>query len=58
MSEILTLTEVAALLRVRRAVAWRLVRSGRLPSFRVGKAYRVQRADFETFCKPTRRRAK
>jgi excisionase family DNA binding protein len=46
---IMTLTEVAAVLRVRRAVAWRLVTSGKLRAFRAGKNWRVQQVDLEKF---------
>jgi len=49
--KVMTLTEVATALWVRRAVAWRLVKSGKLRSFRVGKAYRVLRENLERFTK-------
>jgi excisionase family DNA binding protein len=49
--EIMTLTEVAAFLRVRRHRSWQLVRRGQLPSFRVGKTYRVMRVNLEKFIK-------
>ena len=47
--EIMTLTEIAAFLRIRRFRVWHLVHYGKLPSFRVGQAYRVTRADLENF---------
>ena len=46
---IMTLDEVARALRVKRPVAWRLAKAGRIPSFRVGKAYRILRDDLETY---------
>jgi excisionase family DNA binding protein len=49
MPEIMNLTEVASVLRIRRAVAWRLAKSGKLPFFRVGKTYRMMRANLEKF---------
>jgi len=49
MPEIMNLTEVASVLRIRRAVAWRLAKSGKLPFFRVGKAYRVTCESLEKF---------
>ena len=47
--DIMTLDEVADALRVRRFRAWRFVKDGDLPSFRVGAGYRVTRRDLEIF---------
>ena len=38
---LLTVTEVAAMLRVSKMTIYRLVHAGRLPSFRVGQSYRI-----------------
>jgi excisionase family DNA binding protein len=41
--EILTLGEVAELLRVHRSTIYRLVKKGKLPFFRIGPDYRFER---------------
>jgi excisionase family DNA binding protein len=56
--EILTLPEVAAYLRVKKPVAWKLVKAGKIKSFRVGKAYRVLASNLDLFTsggRPSRR---
>jgi len=47
--EVMTLDEVATVLRINRSLAWRLVKAGRIRSFRTGKAYRVRRVDLEDY---------
>ena len=49
--EILTFSEVAAILRIGRGAAWRLFKSGAITSFRAGKPYRVRREALEDFIK-------
>jgi excisionase family DNA binding protein len=38
---LLTVTEVAAMLRVSKMTIYRMVHAGRLPSLRVGQSYRI-----------------
>ena len=45
LSEILTLDEVAAYLKISKKTVYKLVRSGVLPAFKAGKHWRVPRAD-------------
>jgi excisionase family DNA binding protein len=44
---ILTIAEVASYLRVSETTIWRWCNSGRLPAFRLGRAWRVRRTDLE-----------
>jgi putative molybdopterin biosynthesis protein len=45
--ELLTVGQVQDLLKVGRTFAYSLVRSGELPSYRVGRLLRIRRADVE-----------
>ena len=45
----LTLEEVADLLGVNYQLIYRLVRSGELPAIRLGRVYRIERADLEEY---------
>ena len=45
----LTLEEVADLLGVNYQLIYRLVRSGELPAVRLGRIYRIERADLEAY---------
>lgn len=47
--DVLTCDEAADVLRVSIDRVWALIRSGDLKAFRVGKPYRIMRADFEDF---------
>lgn len=50
MSEhMLTAAEVAERLRVSTMTVYRLIRGGELPAVRVGRNYRVRRADLEAY---------
>lgn len=49
MDEVLTVTEVAALLKVSRTVAYQLIMSGELPSYKVGKLRRVRMSDVQAW---------
>ncbi|MBW3576840.1 MAG: helix-turn-helix domain-containing protein [Actinobacteria bacterium] len=49
MDELLTVAEVADLLRVSTMTVYRLIRSGELPAVRVGRNYRVRRDELETY---------
>ena len=45
LGEILTLDEVAGYLKISKKTVYKLVRSGILPAFKVGKHWRVPQAD-------------
>ncbi len=49
MNELLTVAEVAELLRVSTMTVYRLIRTGELPAVRVGRNYRVRRADLDLY---------
>lgn len=45
--QILTLQETARLLKVSQATLRRWIKSGQIPAFRIGRAFRVRLADIE-----------
>lgn len=49
MDELLTVAEVADLLRVSTMTVYRLIRGGELPAVRVGRNYRVRRGDLDSY---------
>jgi excisionase family DNA binding protein len=49
--EVLTVPEVAQYLRISETKAWRLCRGRGLPAFRIGRSWRVRRADLEQLIK-------
>ncbi|MBW3562364.1 MAG: helix-turn-helix domain-containing protein [Actinobacteria bacterium] len=49
MDQLLTVAEVAELLRVSTMTVYRLIRSGELPAVRVGRNYRVRRGDLDSY---------
>ncbi len=46
---LLTVAEVADVLRVSNMTVYRLIKAGDLPALRVGKNYRIREADLTTF---------
>ena len=46
---LLTVAEIAAVLRVSNMTVYRLIKAGDLPALRVGKNYRIREADLSTF---------
>lgn len=48
-TELRTVAEVAALLRVSNMTVYRLIRSGELPALRVGKSYRIRENDLDDY---------
>lgn len=46
---LLTVGEVAAIMRVSNMTIYRLIKSGQLSAIRVGKNYRVRRGDIERY---------
>lgn len=47
--DLMTVEQVAAYLQVHRMTVYRYIRTGRLPAARVGRVYRIRRADLEAF---------
>lgn len=45
----LTAAEAAERMRVSKMTVYRLIRSGKLPAFQIGKAYRVREDDLERY---------
>ena len=52
--KVLTVAEVAAYLRVSETTVWRWCSSGRLAAFRIGRSWRVRRADFDAVIRVTK----
>ena len=52
--ELLTVEQVQELLKVGRTFAYSLVKSGELPSYRVGRLLRIRRADVEQWLEHNR----
>lgn len=52
LEETLTAPEVANLLRVSRQTIYNMIRTGKLPHFRVGTKVRFNRSDIEALMKP------
>lgn len=46
---LMTVAEVAEVLRVSNMTVYRLIKSGELGAIRVGKNYRIRRADLHTY---------
>lgn len=46
---LLTVAEVARILRVSNMTVYRLIKAGELPALRVGKNYRIRESELETF---------
>lgn len=51
MDELLTVREVSTYLKLSRATIWRWCSEGRLPAFKVGRNWRVQRSAVEQLIK-------
>ena len=49
---LLTLKEVANILRLSRVTTLRLVQTSKLKSFKAGRAWRIRREDLERFMRP------
>ena len=47
--DLMTVAEVAAMLRVSKMTIYRMVESGHLPAMRIGRAFRVPRASVARF---------
>lgn len=55
--EVLKVAEVASYLRVSETTVWRWCSTGKLPAFRIGKGWRVYRADLELHIKAQKLKA-
>lgn len=49
--EVMTVSEVAAYLRIKEKTAYRLVAEGKLPGFKVGGSWRFMREEIEQWIK-------
>ena len=47
--DLLTVSEVAEIMRVSNMTVYRLIKSGQLPAIRVGKSYRIREDDVDRF---------
>ena len=48
-ARLLTVNEVADLLRVSRMTVYRLIKDGEMSAFRVGRGYRLRKEDVDTY---------
>ncbi len=48
-NKLLTVNEVAEILRVSNMTVYRLVKSGQIPAIRVGKNYRIKESDVNKY---------
>ncbi len=48
-NKLLTVNEVAGILRVSKMTVYRLVKSGQIPAIRVGKNYRIKESDVNKY---------
>jgi excisionase family DNA binding protein len=48
-ARLLTVNEVADLLRVSRMTVYRLIKDGEMPAFRVGRSYRLRDEDVQAY---------
>ena len=48
-ARLLTVNEVADLLRVSRMTVYRLIKAGEMPAFRVGRSYRLREDDVDGY---------
>jgi excisionase family DNA binding protein len=49
MGRLLTVAEVAQVLRVSNMTVYRLIKAGEMPALRVGKNYRIRESELEAF---------
>ncbi len=54
-SEIMTVTEVADYLKISEVTTYKLVQKGVIPSFKVGRHWRVKREDLSEFIEKQKR---
>ncbi|OGL36461.1 hypothetical protein A3E49_00610 [Candidatus Saccharibacteria bacterium RIFCSPHIGHO2_12_FULL_49_19] len=56
--KLLTLTEVAQILRVTKLTVWRYTDSGLLPAYKIGRDLRIKQSDLELFIGSRRKQIK
>ena len=49
-TEVMTLREVAAYLRVHKSTLYQMIKRGELPAFKIGSDWRCNRRDLERWC--------
>ena len=49
MDEVMTVTEVAELLKQSRTIVYQLIMSGEIPSYKLGKSRRIRKSDVESW---------
>jgi len=47
--EVMTVTEVAELLKQSRTIVYQLIMSGEIPSYKLGKSRRIRKCDVESW---------
>ncbi|MBE0450335.1 MAG: helix-turn-helix domain-containing protein [Clostridia bacterium] len=45
--EIMTLTEVAEYLKISEVTTYKMMQSGKIPGFKIGRSWRIKREDLE-----------
>ncbi len=53
--EIMTITEVAEYLKISEMTTYKFVQEGKIPAFKVGRHWRVQRSDLKEFMEKQKR---
>lgn len=54
-SEIMTVNEVAAYLKISEVTTYKLVQEGKIPAFKIGRHWRVKRLDLGEFIEKLKR---
>ena len=49
MDEVMTVTDVAELLKQSRTIVYQLIMSGEIPSYKLGKSRRIRKSDVESW---------
>lgn len=55
--DVMTVEQVAAYLQLNKLTVYKFVREGRIPASRLGKSYRIQKADVDQFLETQKLRA-
>lgn len=55
--DVMTVEQVAAYLQLNKLTVYKFVRDGRIPASRLGKSYRIQKADVDQFLESQKLRA-
>jgi len=54
-TEIMTVNEVAAYLKISEVTTYKLVQQGKIPAFKIGRHWRVKRIDLDEFIEKLKR---